>query len=446
MSDLSMTDGIDIFKYSLRLVTADISNKYGIELSMDIPPAMAFSLLIKQCARKYGCKVAVLIDEYDAPVTDLIDEPDKAEEVRKVLREFYRKLKVCDEYISFVFVTGITKFVQGGLYSAFNNPTDISLNSKYGAMTGFTQNELEFYFESQLNEVASNLQISQKALLEKMHNYYNGFCFDGQTLVYDPFSTALFFDSKKFLNFWFNSGTPDQLISFFKDKHLTVEEFRGVEIELDRIVNPSQNRFQDPQVYLYQLGYLSLRPSQSENYLVLDYPNTEVRESMALRLLESYFTSPKNAEDLCNNLKIALSDRDPVNLVTELNRLLSQLPYDYFKTKSRDEYFYCNAIFTAFYAIGLDPHAEKHGNWGRADFIVKSIDQIWVIEIKVSHNNEDKKLADEALTQIKETNYAGGYLNPVILGLVVNDKARAIKFWKCEGGLASKPEVLKKNK
>ncbi|MDR1657309.1 MAG: ATP-binding protein [Deltaproteobacteria bacterium] len=441
MSSLSTSKGLDDFDKSLRLTTADVAMDHGLELPRDLPASYMFSKLIKGCQQKYDRQVAVLIDEYDTPITDLFDEPVEAEKVRKVLREYYRQLKVCDQYISFVFVTGITKFVQGGLYSAFNNPVDISMDTQYGVLTGFTHKEIKHYFNYQLKEVAKSLKITKTKLLDMMKEYYNGFCFDGKTLVYNPHSILLFFDAKVFANFWFNSGTPDQLISFMRQKHLTVDKFRGLKVLQDRLRNPRQERFQDPAVYLYQLGYLSLKSSPSDDVFILDYPNFEVLQSMSLLLLEDYFNDSNEASEMCFGVKQALSERDPAALVAQFNLLLSKFPYDYHQ-KKRDEFFYCPPILTLFFAMGLDIRAEQHGNWGRADFVVTYKAQNWIIEVKVSYNDtKDSQLAAGALTQIKEKNYGGGCQNPVLLGIVINDTTRLISTWECQGGLSAKPEV-----
>jgi hypothetical protein len=446
MSHLTMTKGIEAFELSLLDLTTDLAEKLGITLPQSGSSATAFRRLITKCKDNSGSMIAVLIDEYDTPVTDLLDKPDEMEKVRETLREFYRQLKACDKYISFVFVTGITKFVQGGLYSAFNNPTDITLNRKYGALTGFTHEELEKYYDLQLEEAAKTIKIPKKKLLEQMKYYYNGFCFDGQTLVYNPFSTLLFFEEEEFSNFWFNSGTPDQLIQFFKEAQLTVEQFRYLSVDKDRIRNPRQSRYGDPATYLFQLGYLSLRPSQVENEYVLDYPNLEVRQSMARRVLESYFDSPDDTQKSCVLVKQSLSERNTPALVDELNRFLSIIPYDYYTSaEKRDEGFYSAIFFTLFYAIGIDPQPRKHGNQGRSDFVVEYGRVPWIIEVKICHNNKgDNKLADTALKKIKETNYDGGFRNPVLLGLVVNDTTRSIKSWKCEGGILKTPEKEEK--
>jgi hypothetical protein len=165
---------------------------------------------------------------------------------------------------------------------------------------------------------------------------------------------------------------------------------------------------------------------------------------MALHLLESYFNSAQIAGDVCKRLNKALTERNPELVVNEFNLLLSDIPYDYFKTGKRDEYFYCSHIFTLFYALNLYFQAEKHGNFGISDFIVKAGDQTWVIEVKVSHDDkDDQKLAGVAMKQIKGKNYFGAFLNPVLLGIAINDQARAIKAWLCEGGQGqnSQPNV-----
>jgi hypothetical protein len=177
---------------------------------------------------------------------------------------------------------------------------------------------------------------------------------------------------------------------------------------------------------------------------ILDYPNLEVRESLARHLLASYFESSIKASEICKRIQKALSDRDPESLVKEFNMLLSRIPYDYHKEK-RDEFFYCSAIFTVLYAIGLDPHAEQHGNLGRADFVITYEGHNWIIEVKVSHKDtDDEKLVETASDQIKDKNYSGGYIDPVVLALVISDNTRTIKVWKCRGiRLAAKQEKIK---
>jgi hypothetical protein len=196
LSGIITEKGPDEFEKALGRRTAEVAEWLDIDVPEDIPANEILGKLIGRLFRKHGRQVAVLIDEYDSPVTNLADHPDEAEKIRIPLRRYYSELKRLDRYISFIFVTGITKYVQGGLYSAFNSPTDISVNPMFGAMVGFTHEEVKYYYGRQISEVAQSQNVSSKILLEKMKNYYNGFSFDAQTFVYNPFSTLLFFLKK----------------------------------------------------------------------------------------------------------------------------------------------------------------------------------------------------------------------------------------------------------
>jgi hypothetical protein len=173
----------------------------------------------------------------------------------------------------------------------------------------------------------------------------------------------------------------------------------------------------------------------------LGYPNAEVRESMALRMLESEFHDINEPGVVCVRVRNAILNRDPTALVCELNMLLARIPYEDFGKEPHDEYFYRSYILTLVYAAGLEPYGEIHCNVGRSDIFMSLGDQIWILELKVSHNSvkSDEKLAEKALKQIKEKNYSVTYFNPVILGLVVNDEARLITTWRCQGGLLTEP-------
>jgi hypothetical protein len=193
MSSLTMSEGPKNFIISLKEALVRQAKNQDLELSKELPPNVMFNHLIEDCYYlKEKKRLAVLIDEYDIPVTDLLDSPKEVEKVRKVLREFYRQLKVCDKFLSFVFVTGITKSVLGGPYAGFNNYTDISMMKEYGTLTGFTQDEIERYYARELMDVAKARNVSKETLLEDLAKCYDGYRFDGETPVYNPVSTQKF--------------------------------------------------------------------------------------------------------------------------------------------------------------------------------------------------------------------------------------------------------------
>ncbi|MDR2340686.1 MAG: AAA family ATPase [Deltaproteobacteria bacterium] len=395
MSAISPTSGLNRFESSLTYVISRIAESLGVEVSKNLKPSQAFSLLIKGCHKKNGRKVAVLIDEYDYPLTNLLDRPDDMDmdKVRKSLRRFYSQLKSNLRHISFVFVTGITKLAVGGLYAGCNNPIDISTDPQYGALTGFTHEEILRYYPYQIRQVAARQKMSENELLRKMKEYYYGFCFDGKTHLYNPHSMLRFFYHDYFGNFWFTSGSPQQLMTYWRKTHLNIEQFRNYSIPKEKIDSPNENAFHEPAVFLFRTGYLSLRPCHSnENYL-LDYPNVEVRVALAKLILRSYHDSYESLEILLKTIKNAILERNPTFLIDGLNKLLAGIPREYYygkkeytNLKGSDGAFYCAQIFLVFYALNFNLQLEKHAALGRADFVVRAGNQTWAIGLKVSHN------------------------------------------------------------
>jgi hypothetical protein len=407
------------------------------------------------------------------------------EKLRETLREFYSLLKSCDDLISFVFVTGITKYVQGGLYSAFNNPTDISLEPGYGAIAGFTHEELSLNYPKQIRETAVSLNMATDELLKKMEEFYNGFSFDAKTLVYNPYSMLLFFRKKNFYKFWFNTGTPAQLPHFFKGQEIISENFRGVEVEKDDIFCPDSTMELDPKVFLFQVGFLSLRPSSSPDSFLLVYPNKEVEQAMERHIFISRFKSKQEADDLSVRLRKALISRDPALFIEQFNMYLANQPFDFYGKygkKIHDESFYRMLLVSLIIAVSSASHTETHKSVGKSDLVTHFGDITWVIELKVykpdmskimkkteaakdkskeaeamkdkskemereeMEEKEEKEELQKAIDQIKARRYSKPFYKPVMIALVINDRTRDIKEWWCSGGLSTGPAPIDENK
>ncbi|SHF35443.1 Predicted AAA-ATPase, partial [Marinitoga hydrogenitolerans DSM 16785] len=222
MSDNTLTT-YDEFIDSLNERIEELYREYDISPIKNNLPTK-FGYLITELSKKYKEKTVILIDEYESPILEHINNKEKAEEFRAFLREFYKKVKTKDAYIKFVFITGITKFTKTGVFSALNNLNDISLDTDYSQMLGYTQEELEYYFEDYIKETAKKFNITKEQLLKEMKKYYNGFSFDGEHYVYNPFSILKFFQKKKFQNYWFESGSPSFLSKYIEDKKITYED------------------------------------------------------------------------------------------------------------------------------------------------------------------------------------------------------------------------------
>ena len=183
--------------------------------------------------KKYG-QVVVLIDEYDKPILDNLEDLDKAKEMREVLRSFYVILKSCDEYLRFVMLTGISKFSKAGVFSALNNLQDISMSIRYGDIAGYTQQELEDNFSDWIIETAQIMSLDRSILIKEIREYYDGFSFDGKTRLYNPFSILNFFLDGNFGNYWYVSGSPTFIVKYMKKNAIQdPEEYRHIEVPSD---------------------------------------------------------------------------------------------------------------------------------------------------------------------------------------------------------------------
>jgi hypothetical protein len=438
MSDITTGQGIDILELSLKQLTIEIADLFEVEVPQQLPSGDILRNLIAKTAKKYNQKVVILIDEYDKPYTDFMNDSKMAEKVRTLLRDYYSRLKANDEYIRFILITGISKFTRMGVFSTLNNLTDISMMPEYAGICGYTEKEIKDYFPDYLDETAKYMQITVDELMLQIRNYYNGFSFDRnvQESIYNPYSTLCFFKEKHFSNFWFDSGTPKFIADYMKNKKLTVEQFRNLQVSDDFARNPGNVDTTLPEGFLFQSGYLTLRPGIT-NAFSLDYPNTEVLNSMSNLLTQNIFA--ENINNIQTNLLSALMYGDVKELITVFNILLASIPFDDFanaakqsiKTNryefSTQEWLYRSNIFSFLRGCGITVFAEMHTNKGRPDIVIFHKGKTWVIEIKVAYKAQkpDEK-AKEALQQIVKMNYAEPFPDAICVGLAIDDEKRLI--------------------
>lgn len=275
----------EILERSLIYALHDIASQSSIVLTGE-SAADYLSDLIKQLAKASAKKVVVLIDEYDKPLIDNIEDLETAKENRKILRQFYTILKALDEYLQFIFLTGVTNFSKVSVFSGLNNLNDLTLSNDYSALLGYTKTELDFYFVKDIQEVANANELPLDVCYEKIREWYNGYKFSKHgELVYNPFSTLKLLDSKSFAPHWFETGTPIFLIKLIQNR-----EFDLINLEQYEIGAEDFSSF-DIEVLptlplLYQTGYLTIKTYDSliDTYK-LDYPNREVSQAFSSSLL-----------------------------------------------------------------------------------------------------------------------------------------------------------------
>jgi len=312
-------------------------------------------------------------------------------------------------------------------------------------MCGLTEAEIIKHFPDYLEETANEMQITSEELIEKMRYYYNGFSFDSkaETRLYNPYSTLTFFEKKEFLNHWIDTGSSKFIADYLKNKHLTVEQFRNLPISVDFAQYPGNVDTTPPEGFLYQSGYLTLRPGTT-NDLSLDYPNTEVLNSMSKLLIQNIVTD--NAyNNFQNDLFSALFHKNIEKIVEVFNRLLALIPYDDFASAAKQsisinnfkiqpqEWLYRSSILAFLHGCGIVVIPEIHTNLGRSDLMVKHKGRVFVLELKVAYEGQiPAQKLEEALGQIIEKNYAASDPETVCIAMVIDDKVRQITEWKVD--------------
>ena len=361
--------------------------------------------LVFSIFRKAG-PVVILVDEYDKPILEHLNNLELAEAMRVKLRSFYTVIKGCEPYLRFVMLTGISKFAKMGVFSAINNLSDISLDRAYGALCGYTQEELESYFSGWIDATAEKMEMSREALLAKTKEYYDGFSFDGATRVYNPFSTLQLFSKCDFRNYWYESASPSFIPNYLKEHHeFSLEKFRHMRVS-ELFISALEIERAAPESFLYQAGYLTLE-KRSGQMLTLDYPNREVLDSLSA-MYTALVYNVTNAGDAGLTLWEAFEAHDLDRVKLLYNSALASIPYDYFGDARED--FYKAIFLTLLRGAGFDSLGELHSSRGRSDVEVRMSDAVYVIEFKTAESArqvETKRAVGEK--QIDDRGYAEKY-------------------------------------
>ena len=358
-----------------------------------------FAELIQTLRDRYDQNVVVLVDEYDKPILDNIDKPELAAAIRDELKNYYSVIKDADPYLQFVFITGVSKFSKVSLFSGLNNLKDITIDGRYSAICGYTQDELESVFIDRLRGVD----------LDQVRLWYNGYNWLGEE-VYNPFDILLYLDSREFRPYWFETGTPTFLVKLLQEgkynvpalEELTASEKLLGSFDVDRI---------DVETLLFQTGYLTIktvRQVAGTRRFTLGYPNLEVKQSLTDALLP-YLTGVLAASEAAKFAAydaLAASDLDGLRDV--FHSFFSSIPADWYRKNQLAGYegYYSSIFYCYFAALGLEVVPEDATSLGRIDMTVRLEHKVFIFEFKVLGPNVQ---AGAALEQIKRKGYADKY-------------------------------------
>ncbi|MCB0535581.1 MAG: AAA family ATPase [Saprospiraceae bacterium] len=383
-----------------------------------------FQSLIQQLATQG--KVAMLIDEYDKPIIDYLDDLPQARENRDVLKNFYSVIKEADPFLRFVFITGVSKFSKVSIFSDLNNLEDITISQQFNTLAGYTQAELEKNFASRIDELAEDFGEGREALLARIRDWYNGYNWTGAERLYNPFSILNFFKRGQFQNFWFATGTPTFLVKILREGwHYQLEKLNAGSILLDsmQLENP------DYRGLLLQTGYLTILGQPTYNVYTLGYPNQEVKDSLLQHLSDAFaFRSGGNAAPAVMQLKETLEANDLLLFFKHLDGLYASIPERIFREKT--EAAYHAVLYTTLSLLGFHIRCEVATGEGYADAVIETATHIYVMEFKVGHSPQ------EALEQVRRRRYTAAYQtnpkNVLAVGVCFSTEFKGVEEWEVE--------------
>lgn len=373
-------------------------DKSATELGVTLSKATfkeRFEELLVITARTQG-RVVLLIDEYDKPIVDYLEAPEQAKTNREVLKQFYSVLKDADPYLEFVFITGVSKFSKVSIFSDLNNLNDLTLHPQYSTLLGITPEELEQYFGS----VLSQMETKTPDIRYLVRRMYNGYSWDGQHRVYNPFSILNFLSSSALRNYWFETGTPTFLIELMRK----VGRFVWDEDEFVALLDLASFDLEsiDPATILFQTGYLSISElNESEGWCKLNYPNQEVRASLEQLLLGAFQHRIGSGLPTVLQLRQALESNNLERVVEIINTAFADIPSDLWKGAT--ELHYHALVHLTFSLLGNYLKSEVNRARGRCDAIVQTATHIYAFEFKLEQS------AAAAIQQIIDRNYLGPY-------------------------------------
>ena len=383
--------------------------------------------IIAAACQQTGKQVVVLIDEYDAPMHDSMNDEKLQNQIRNVLRDFFSPLKQQDANLRFVFITGISKFSQLSIFSELNNLKILTMKNEYATVCGFTEEEILKKYTEDIEAFAEENEMTYDEAVAALRNHYDGYHFSEKSPgIYNPFSIINALDDKELNSYWFSSGTPTFLVELLQKKGLDMLQLDDLWASDKRFDVPTE-KISDPIPVLYQSGYLTIKEydKQSRQYR-LGFPNEEVRQGFSTSLFRYYSPDGMGKYDaLCRAYSACVvRDGDMRAFLSHLKTFYDKFPYTLVNNNERH---YQAVMYTIFAMLGADITPEQPTSDGRIDMVLKTDDCIYIFELKYG------KDAETAIAQIENKKYAAAFADDkrgkVLVCINFSEDSRTIDDW-----------------
>ena len=397
--DMSMAKHVDKERLErlLDFMLSDYERTFGLDTTAG-DANLRLTRLIKCAYEKTGKKVVVLIDEYDAPLLDVVHEKENLGILRNIMRNFYSPLKACDPYLKYVFLTGITKFSQLSIFSELNNIKNISMDEPYAAICGITEDEMLTQMKEDMEMLAAKLNISSEEVLLKLKENYDGYHFTYPSPdIYNPFSLLNAFADGKFGSYWFGSGTPTYLIKMLGKFGVNPSDIGPKQAKASIFDAPTETMTNITPL-LYQSGYITIKDyNKILDLYTLDIPNKEVRLGLMESLLPNYVgNETPEATTMVAYLFYDIQNGDMDSALRRLQTFLSTIPYC---DNTKYEGHYQQLFYVIFSLLNYYVDVEVRTPRGRVDVVLRTKTTLYVMELKLD------KTAGEAMEQLNLKNY-----------------------------------------
>ena len=404
---------------------SEYEEKYGIA-NPATDNNVRLTALIQAAYKQTGKKVVVLIDEYDAPLLDVVHEEQTLPVLRNVMRNFYSPLKDCDPYLQFVFLTGITKFSQLSIFSELNNLTNISMDEEYAAVCGITKEEVLTQMHDYIERFSTANQLTNEETVEQLAQQYDGYHFTWPSPhIFNPFSLLNALARNRIDNYWFASGTPTYLIEMLRKFNVDPSDISNKEALASAFDAPTENMTSITPL-LYQSGYVTIKNyDRASRLYTLDIPNGEIRVGLMESLLPNYVDMRTEAGNTTiAKMYLALLKDNLDEMFRLLQAYLLTVPYC---DNANSEGHYQQLLYVIFSLFGRYVDVEVRTPRGRVDMVMKTDKAIYVIELKLNMS------AQAAIDQIDLKDYSSKFalagLPIVKVGINFDPERRTIGDW-----------------
>ena len=403
---------------------------YGKGEGEDTLP-LRFLGVIERAAQQTGHRVAILVDEYDKPLLQALDNAELQKEFRNTMKAFYSVCKTQDRYIKLALFTGVTKFSKVSVFSDLNNLKDISMDLRYASLCGVTEEELHRDFDTEVEAFALANGMTKEECYARLKRQYDGYHFHQRsTGIYNPFSLLNVLDQQEFRNYWFETGTPTFLVEVLQKNDYALNDLTSETVGAEDLTG-LDTAMRNPVPLIYQSGYLTIKSYDAEFEIYhLGYPNKEVEEGFANFLLPYYTPLPKKEGRFF--VASFVEDLRKGNVQGFMTRLQAIFADGSYTVQGDRELYFQNCMAVILKMLGFYVEVERTTSDGRIDVTIQTRDHVYIMELKRDGT------ADESIRQIREKRYADAFLADQrtlhIIGIAFSSDSRRLEEWKMESG------------